>query len=82
MRDNRIGDIGITTIAESLSNSSITLLDVRWCGISVVGAHLIMKSAVENGVCDVWIDGEYKNDKEVKKMTTILDDRRRQNVRN
>ena len=107
MAFNRFGDDGITTIAGSLSNSSIALLDVRQCGISVVGvrslavafqgikklylsgnpvtvdgAHLIMKSAVENGVCEyVEIDDEYENDKEVKKMTTILDDRRRQNVR-
>ena len=83
MRDNQICDNGITAIAGSLSNSSITLLDVRWCGISVVGAQLIMKSAVENGVCEyVQINDEYKNDKEVKEMTTILDDRRTQNVRN
>ena len=104
---NEISDNGITAIAGSLSNSSITLLDVEECGISVVGvrslavafqsikklylrdnpitvdgARLIMKSAVENGVCEcVEIDDEYKNDKEVKKMTTILDDRRTQNVR-
>ena len=51
--------------------------------ITVDGAQLIMKSAVENGVCEhVEIDDEYKNDKEVKKMTIILDDRRTQNVRN
>ena len=108
MWGNQIDDDGITAIAGSLSNSSITLLDVEWCGISVVGvrslavafqsikklylrhnpitvdgAHLIMKSTVENGVCEyVEIDDEYKNDKEVKKMKTILDDRRTQNVRN
>ena len=103
-----MSDDGITAIAGSLSNSSITVLDVEQCGISVVGvtslavasqnikklylrdnpitvdgAQLIMKSAVENGVCEyVEIDDKYKNDKEVKKMTTILDDRRTQNVRN
>ena len=108
MWNNQIGDDGITAIAGSLSNSSITLLGVEECGISVVGvrslavafqnikklylggnpitvdgARLIMKSAVENGVCEyVRIDYGYKNDKEVKKMTTILDDRRTQNVRN
>ena len=83
MWGNLIYDDGITAIAGSLSNSSITLLDVEECGISVVGAQLIMKSAVENGVCEyVQIDSKYKNDKEVKKMTTILDDRRTQNVRN
>ena len=108
MEHNQIDDDGITAIAGSLSNSSITLLNVQWCGISVVGvrslavafqsikklylrfnpitvdgAQLIMKSAVENGVCEyVEIDDKYKNDKEVKKMITILDDRRTQNVRN
>ena len=108
MLGNQIGDDGITAIAGSLSNSSITLLHVEWCGISVVGvrslavasqnikklylgvnpitvdgARLIMKSAVENGVCEyVGIDYKYMNDKEVKKMTIILDDRRTQNVRN
>ena len=102
MASNRISDDGITAIAGSLSNSSITLLYVVECGISVVGvrslavafqnikklylggnpitvdgARLIMKSAVENGVCEfVGIHYEYMNDKEVKKMTAILDDRR------
>ena len=39
---------------------------------------------VENGVCEyVGIDSKYKDDKEVKRLITILDDRRRiQNVRN
>ena len=108
MVGNQISDDGIIAIAGSLSNSSITLLDVEGCGISVVGvrslavafqsikklylrynpitvdgAQLIIKSAVENGVCEyVEIDDEYKNDKEVKKMKTMLDDRRTQNVRN
>ena len=108
MWNNQIGDDGITAIAGSLSNSSITLLNVESCGISVVGvrslavafqnikklflrdnpitvdgAQLIMKSAVENGVSEyVEIDYKYMNDKEVKKMTIILDDRRTQNVRN
>ena len=107
IENNHIGHGSITAIAGSLSNSSITILDVWGCmfgfdgvrslavacqnirdlelgynPITVDGARLIMKSAVENGVCEyVGIDDEYKNDKEVKKMTTILDDRSRQNVR-
>ena len=111
MVDNQIGDDGIIAIAGSLSNSSITLLDVRWCGISGIGvrslaeaissshnirtlwlwnnpitldgAHLIMKAAVDNAVCkDVWIDSEYYDyDDKVKKMMNILYDRRKQNVR-
>ena len=118
MRDNTIGDNGITAIAGSLSNSNITLLNVVYCGIRLVGmislaaalssnqnirvlylhdnditvneARLIMKSAVDNGVCeyvsissrDLEDDYEFANDEEMKRMITILDDRRRQNVRN
>ena len=80
MARNQIGDDGITAIAGSLSNSSITLLDVWRCGISVVGARLIMKSAVDSAVgkC-VWIDND--DDDEVKRMRSILDDRSRQEVR-
>ena len=39
MRSNKIGDDGITAIAGSLSNSSITVLDVGECGISFVGVR-------------------------------------------
>ena len=111
MADNNISDDGITAIAGSLSNSSITLLGVEGCGITftgvrslaaalstnqnikslilwdnpitVDGARLILQCAVDNGVCQyVSIDDEYKDDDEVKKMMTILDDRSRQDVRN
>ena len=110
MHNNDIKDEGITAIAESLSNSCITVLDVRMCGITLIGvrslaatlstnqnlrelwlvfnpitvdgAHLIMKSAVNNGVCEiVRIDDEYY-DAQVKEMKTILDDRGKQHVRN
>ena len=82
MEDNQICDDGITAIAGSLSNSSITLLDVWGCGISVVGARLIMKSAVDSAVCKcVIIDMEYRYDDEVKRMRSILNDKRRQDVR-
>ena len=82
MYDNQIGYDGITAIAGSLSNSSITLLNVWGCGISVVGARLIMKSAVDSAVCkDVIIDSEYYDDDEVKRMRSILDDRSRRDVR-
>ena len=83
MWGNQICDEGITAIAGSLSNSSITLLNVWGCGISVVGARLIMKSAVDSAVCKcVWIDSKYyDDDDEVKRMSSILDDRSRQDVR-
>ena len=109
MFNNDIKDEGITAIAESLSNSSITELSVggitstgvrslaaalstnqniRELGllgnpITVDGARLIMKAAVDNGVCEyVCINDEYENDDQVKEMKAILDDRRTQNVRN
>ena len=82
IRNNQICDEGITAIAGSLSNSSITLLNVIVCGISVVGARLVMKSAVDSAVCKgVWIDSKYHDDDEVKRMRSILDDRSRQDVR-
>ena len=109
MGENRIGNDGIIAIASSLNNSSITLLDVRECGISDVGvrslaeaissnrnirtlwleynqitvdgARLIMKAAVDNALCEgVAIDTKYHDD-EVKKMGSILVDRRKQDVR-
>ena len=111
MYGNKIGDDGITAIARSLSTSNITLLNVRKCGVGLIGvtslaaalsfnqnirelelynnpisldgARLIMRTAVDNGVCEyVNISSEYQDDEEVKKMTTILDDRKRQHVRN
>ena len=110
MRGNQIGDDGITAIALSLSNSSITVLDVEGCDISVVGvrslaetissnqnmrivwlrnnpitvdgARLIMKAAVDNAVCKyVVIDSKYYDDDEVKRMMNILYDRSKQDVR-
>ena len=107
MGKNDIGDDGIFAIAGALGNCKITILDVRWCGITLTGARslggaissnhtirelwlggnpitvegalLIVKSAVDNTVCQhVWID-EYEND-EIKKKMIILD-RRKQHVR-
>ena len=101
MSYNEIGDDGITAIASSLSNSSITVLNVNGCGISDVGvrslaeaisynqnirrlllwnnpitvdgARLIMKAAVDNAVYEyVWIDSKYDDDDEVKRMKNIL----------
>ena len=109
MRGNQIGDDGITAIAGSLSNSSITLLGVSMCGISVVGvrslaeaissnqnirelwlwdnpitvdgARLIMKAAVDNAGCEIFgIDSEYDDD-DAQRMKNILDNRSKQDVR-
>ena len=81
MAGNQIGDDGIIAIAGSLSSSSIILLNVMECSISVVGARLIMKSAVDSAVCKhVIIDSNY-NDDEVRRMMSILYDRSKQDVR-
>ena len=73
---------GVRSLAAALAtNHNIRRL---WLDnvFTVDGARLIMKSAVDNGVCEyVSIDNKYKHDNEVQEMKTILDDRRRQNVR-
>ena len=75
---------GVRSLAAALAtNHNIRMLWLSGNPITVDGAHLIMKSAVDNGVCEyVNMDNEYEDDDEVKKMKTILDDRMRQNVRN
>ena len=63
------------------SNHIIRELWLAGNPITVEGALLIVKSAVDNTVCQlVWIDDEYEND-EIKKMMYILEDRRRKEVR-
>ena len=58
-----------------LSNHTIRELLLRGNPITVEGALLIVKSAVDNTVCQrVSIDYKYKND-EIKKMMNILEDR-------
>ena len=74
---------GATMLAAALSSNHTIIRELYlWRNpITVEGALLIVKSAVDNAVCQfVGIDDEYKND-EVKKMLNILEDRRRQHVR-
>ena len=73
---------GATSLAAALSsNHTIRVLWLEVNPITVEGALLIVKSAVDNTVYQcVWIDYEYVND-EIKKMMNILEDRRRQEVR-
>jgi len=109
MKDNNIGDDGISAIAGALVNCKINELNVSGCGITLPGARslavvlssnhtireiwlknnpitvegalLIVKSAVNSTVCQhVGFDNKYKND-EVKDMMTILWSRRVQEVR-
>ena len=72
---------GATSLAAALSsNHTIRELLLNSNPITVEGALLIVKSAVDNTVCQrVEIDDEYKND-EIKKMN-ILKDRRRREVK-
>ena len=72
---------GATMLAAALSsNHTIRTLDLWYNAITVEGALLIVKSAVDNTVCQsVGID-EYEN-YEVKKMMNILEERWRQHVR-
>ena len=68
---------GARLLATALSsNHTITELALRNNPITVEGALLIVKSAVDNTVCQyVWFDYEYKND-EIEKMINVLGDRR------
>ncbi|XP_065901022.1 NACHT, LRR and PYD domains-containing protein 3-like isoform X2 [Dysidea avara] len=73
---------GAKELARGLSiNSSITVLSVRSNIITVEGARLILKSAVDNGVCEeVGIDGVYKPDIVVQKLMNILETRQESNL--
>ena len=111
MEHNDIKDEGITAIAGSLNDCSVTVLNVERCGITftgvrslaaalstnqkirklclmsnpitVDGARLIMKSALDNGICEiVSIDDEYWHDDQVKEMIITLRVRGIQDVRN
>ena len=77
-----ISAVGVRSLAEAISsNQNIRTLWLWDNPITVDGAHLIMKAAVDNTVCeDVGIESEYYDD-EVKRMESILDDRRKQDVR-
>ena len=73
-----ISFIGVRLLAAALtSNQNIRTLQLWNNPVTVDGARLIMKSAVDNGVCeDVSIDYVYECDDKVKKMIAILNDRR------
>ena len=81
--DLSVSECGITfTGVRSLAAALLTYQNFRTLRlydnpITVDGARLVMKSAVDNGVCeDVCIDDEYEDDDQVQEMMTILDDRR------
>ena len=70
---------GARSLAAALSsNHTIRELRLGYNHITVEGALLIVKSAVDNTVCQcVRINHEYEND-EIKKMMNILEDRRKE----
>lgn len=70
---------GVKSLAGALAaNQSIKTLRLWNNPITIDGAHLIVKAAVDNGVCQgVAITNQYC-DEEVKKMLNILRDRKRQ----
>ena len=75
--------IGARSLAAALSsNHTIRELWLGGNAITLEGALLILKSAVDNTVCQcVLIGHEYDENDEVKKMMNILMDRWRQYVR-
>ena len=68
---------GARLLADSLSmNQTIKVLWLWSNPITLVGAHQILQSAVDNKVCyDVEIDEEYEEDEKTKKMMAILKER-------
>lgn len=77
---------GARLLAAALSSNHTTMIRVLGLQdnpITIEGALLIVKSAVNILACQhVWIDHAYKRNEEVKKMMTILQNRRWQMVRN
>ena len=68
---------GVSSLAKALStNQKIKTLGLWDNSITVYGARVIMKSALNNSKCEhILIDSEYQNDDDVKK-TIILNDRK------
>ena len=74
---------GMIPLAAALAvNQNIKLLNLLNNAVTFDGANMIMKSAVNNGVCERVIVSDAYHGHEVKKMENILYDRRIQNVRN
>ena len=82
---------GAKSLAAGLKNNqSIKLLSIcnklypleNRNNITVDGAIAIFEAAVANGVCqEVMIDYKYKNNDKVKKLMSVLEERKRQEVR-
>jgi len=88
IRELNVANCGITIVgakelATALSiNQTIKTLNLYENPITVEGAHLILKSAINNGVCEeVAISTEYWRDNEVQQMMKTLQIRREENRR-
>ena len=78
-----ITDTGAKSLAEGLiNNHTIKSLDMRFNDITVDGAIAILEAAVLNEVCqEVIIDSKHKSDDKVKELMSVLEERKRQEVR-
>ena len=74
---------GVKSLAEGLiNNHTIKSLNVWSNNITVDGAIAILEAAVANGVCqEVIIGDKYKSDDKVKELMSVLEERKRQEVR-
>ena len=53
---NEIGDDGMIAIARALENSSISILSVRECGITYVGAKALSEALLINrNIMELWV---------------------------
>ena len=67
---------------KSLSIDNRTFVVENFNDITVDGAIAILEAAVPNGVCqEVIIDDKYKSDDKVKEWMSVLEKRKRQEVR-
>ena len=73
---------GAKSLAEALLvNDSIKELWMMNNPITVEGAYLIVHSAVQNTMCqEILIDDDYENAVEIKKMMTLIDNRKKEDV--
>ena len=72
--------VGASVISKLLLMDSCKIQDLLMSknDITIEGARLVLKSAVNNKVCqNITMNDEYKRDSKVKKMMTTLTERRR-----
>ena len=65
----------------SICNNLYNFLAKNCNNITVDGAIAILEAAVANGVCQEVIIDKYKNNDKVKELMSVLEERKRQEVR-